>query len=250
MNWRIVDSDLSEPTFTAAADEAIARARSEDSVPNTLHFYQRKYPTVSIGYFQEAEKAVNMEFCINNGIRLLRRVTGGSAVYTDPGHLIYGLIVDETALPGDRNQTYQMVCSAIVLALDSIGVEAVVRPVNDVLVNGRKISGSAQMRRWGIVLQHGTLVINNNPAMMLGALRMDMEKVRGRGLEPETYVTSLAEVMGCVPEIKVVKSALIKGFEAIFNINFKESKLTRFETDLIRELIDNKYGRDYWNLKR
>lgn len=246
----MVDSDLSDPEFTVAADEAIAKARSKGLVLNTLHFYRRKVPTVSMGYFQKADKVLDMDFCRRNGIRILRRASGGSAIYTDPGHLIYGLVVDEAALSADRNEAFRKVCSAITLALGSLGVRAEFKPANDVLVNGRKISGSAQMRRWGTVLQHGTLVLHNDIGMMTGALKMDTEKVHSRHLEPETYVTSLEETLGHAPDVQLVKSALVGGFEKTFGVKFQKSGLTEFENDLIRELIESKYGRDDWNLSR
>lgn len=250
MEWRLVDSDLSEPEYTVAADEAIARARSKGLVPNTLHFYRRKVPTVSMGYFQKADEALDIDFCRRNCIRILRRASGGSAIYTDPGHLIYGLVVDEAEIPADRNEAFRKVCSAITLALGSLGIQAEFKPANDVLVNRRKISGSAQMRRWGTVLQHGTLVLYNDIGMMTGALKMDTEKVHSRNLEPETYVTSLEETLGHAPDIQAVKSALVDGFEKTFGVTFRKTGLTEFENELIRELTESKYGRDEWNLSR
>lgn len=250
MDWRHIDSDLSEPAFTVAADEAIARARSKGLVPNTLHFYRRNRPTVSLGYFQEVEKAVNREFCKENGIQIVRRVTGGSAIYTDPGHLIYGLVLEENTLPADRTKAFGKVCGAIIHALGELGIDAVFKPANDVLVGGRKISGSAQMRRWGIVLQHGTVVLHNDQRMMTGALKMDLGKVHGRGFKPETYVTSLSEILGSQPKTELVKSALARGFENAFNVNFTESEFTDFERNHIKELVETKYGSDVWNLKR
>jgi lipoate-protein ligase A len=250
MNWRLVDSGICESVFTVAADEAIAHARSQGLVPNTLHFYRRKGPTVSLGYFQKVGNATNYDFCKQNEICIVRRLTGGSAIYTDSGHLIYGLIVDEPTLPIDRNRAFERVCSAIVTALGTLGVEASFKPINDVLVGGRKISGSAQMRRWGVVLQHGTLIMQNNSELMAGALKMDMEKVNDRGLSKTTYVTSLDEVLGKTTDVEIVKSALVKGFETVFEVNLKSSQLTDFEVERIKNLIENKYGRDDWNIKR
>jgi lipoate-protein ligase A len=250
MNWRLVDSGLSEPEFTVAADEAIAIARSKMLVPNTLHFYRRKCPTVSLGYFQEVRKAINIDFCKRNDVHIVRRMTGGSAIYTDSGHLIYGLIVDDNTLPLDRNKAFEKVCSAIVASLDFMGIEASFKPVNDVLVKGRKISGSAQMRRWGIVLQHGTLIMQNNQEMMIGALKMDKEKIMKRGMKPATYVTSLDEVLGRETDAESVKSALVNGFEDAFDISLIPSQLTEFEEEKIKELIEIKYGCEKWNFKR
>lgn len=249
MNWRLIDSGLSEPEFTVAADEAIALARSKKLVPNTLHLYRRSHPTVSLGYFQEVDKATNRDFCQKNDVRMVRRITGGSAIYTDCGHLIYGLIVDDSTLPNDRIKAFETVCSALVLALGTLSVKAVYKPVNDIMVNGRKISGSAQMRRWGIVLQHGTLVLSNNNVMMTGALKMDLKKLEDRGQSPSTYVTSLEEILGRKPDVEIVKSALIKGFEDAFRIKLIPSELIESETQTIQELIEKKYGSDKWNLK-
>ena len=249
MTWRLLDSGLSEPAFTVAADEAIALARAKGIVPNTLHFYRRDSPTVSLGYFQKIDKAIDLDFCRANGVRIVRRVTGGSAIYTDENQLIYGLAVDENSLPHEREMAFRKVCSAIVTALATMGIPAVHKPINDVLVSGRKISGSAQMRRRGIVLQHGTLVLKNDTAMMEGALRMDERKLSQRGLKPSTCVTSLFEIMGKVPDIEKVKASLVYGFEKEFDIHLESSDFTSQEAEIIDELIQKKYSRDVWNLK-
>ena len=249
MNWRFVDSDLKEPAYTVAADEAMALARSKGIVPNTLHFYRRKYPTVSLGYFQKVNEALDFNFCEKNDVRIVRRITGGSAIYTDSNHLIYGLAVDEGTLPGTREQTFEHVCSAIVVALESLSIKASFKPINDVLVEGRKISGSAQMRRRGIILQHGTIVLRNEPEMMMGALKMDKNKIKHSGLEPGTYVTSLTEVMDGPFDLAKVKQALVKGFEKVFHINFDHCRFSKFENDKIDELVRTKYGTKEWNFK-
>ena len=250
MKWRIINTDLSDPALTVAADEAIARAVSENKIPNTLHFYRRNVPTISLGYFQEVEKSVDIDFCQKNNIQIVRRVTGGSAIYTDSGHLMYALVVDEAALPKDRNDAFKKVCGSIVQALGKLGVQAEFKPVNDIMVNGRKVSGSAQMRRWGIVLQHGSLVMKSSNEMLYKALKQDIAKIEERGQRPETYVTSLSEILGEELDLKTVRSALIQGFEDTFDIKFQESRLTNYENELIEKLIDEKYGNKEWNMKR
>ncbi len=249
MDWRLVDSDVCDPVYTVAADEAMALARSRGGVPDTLHFYRRDRPTVSLGYFQKAQEAVDLGFCRRNNIQLVRRVTGGSAIYTDKNHLIYGMAVGSEALPRDRQAAFRKVCSAITAALETFGINAVYKPVNDVLVGGRKISGSAQMRRWGIILQHGTVVMDNDPYMMAGALKIDLGKVKGRGLEPLTYVTSMAEVLGKAPDPAKVKAALAKAFEQEFGVRLSKSAFTDSENASIEKLIKTKYGLDSWTLR-
>jgi lipoate-protein ligase A len=240
MPWRLVDTDLASPPFTAAADEAIALARSKDLVPDTLHLYRREGPTVSLGYFQSVKKDVDAEFCERNGITILRRVSGGSAIYTDPGHLIYALIVSEDTLPKDKHKAYERVCSAIVRALELLGLNAGFKPVNDVLVGGSKISGSAQMRRWGVVLQHGTLILENDPGMMFGSLKTIKDK----------DVTSLAEQLGNRPDIAKVKEAIVRGFSEVFGVLFDPGGLTGPEKEQISDIVAEKYGRREWNYRK
>jgi lipoate-protein ligase A len=249
MNWRLVDSDICEPAYSVASDEAMALARSRGDVPDTLHFYRRDRSTVSLGYFQKVREAVDVDFCRKNNIQLVRRVTGGSAIYTDRNHLIYGMAVGSEALPKDRQAAFMKVCSAITAALEKLGIIAIYKPVNDVLVGGRKISGSAQMRRWGIILQHGTIIMDNDPYMMTHALKINLGKVRGRGLEPQTYVTSMAEVLGKAPDPAKVKAALAEAFGHEFGVRFSKSGFTDSENACIEELIKTKYGLDSWNLR-
>jgi len=250
MEWRLVNTDLAAPAYTVAADEAIALAVSRNIAPNTLHFYRRDVPTVSLGYFQEVEKAIDLSFCQENNISIMRRISGGSAVYTDPGHLIYGLAVGGAALPNGRNDAFKRVCGAIILALNDMSIDAEFKPVNDILVNGRKISGSAQMRRWDIVLQHGTIVLDNDSRMLSGALKMDLAKIRNRDQHPETYVTSIAEVTGQRPDISKIEDALVRGFSRVFDVKFQQSGLTDFEKDTIDRLINEKYENHDWNFRR
>lgn len=245
----MVDSELCDPAYSVAADEAMALARSGDEVPNTLHLYRRNRPTVSLGYFQKVSQAVDLDYCRKNSVAIVRRVTGGSAIYTDMNHLIYGLAVSPDSLPGDRVGSFRKVCSAIVAALGLLGIKAHYKPINDVLVGGRKISGSAQMRRWGIVLQHGTLIMENDASSMVGALRMDIGKVKERGLEPLTYTTSLAEALGMPPDPAKVKAALVASFEEEFKTYVVKSDFTRSEKERIKELAETKYGLDSWNLR-
>lgn len=243
MLWRLVDSDMMEPQRSAACDDAMMMARQHRLVPNTLHLYRRSRPTVSLGYFESVEEALDMEAIKRHGVQLVRRVSGGSAVYTDPGQIIYAVIVDSEMLPESPNETFSKVCGGVVKALDILGLRAEFKPVNDVLVNKRKISGSAQMRRSGVVLQHGTLMVDTNFDVMFDVLRMQK---KGRSKD---HLTSLAKELGMPPSMDDVKSALIEGFSSTFNVIVERGVLTHFEERKIEELVESKYGRDEYTLK-
>lgn len=245
MIWRLIDTDLASPPYTSAADEAIMIARHKNLVPNTLHLYRRDRPTISLGYFEKIEENVNLELAKRIGAHIVRRVSGGSAIYTDQDQIIYSVVVDHEVVPENPNDTYKIICGAIIRALGLLGVVAYFKPINDVVVNGKKISGSAQARKWNIVLQHGTLIIDADFDLMFRILKTTKKKIR----TPEE-MTSLTIELGRKPSLDEVKKALIRAFAEEFQVEIVKGVLTHFEEKTIKQLIEEKYGKDEYALLR
>ncbi|HUL39755.1 MAG TPA: biotin/lipoate A/B protein ligase family protein [Methanomassiliicoccales archaeon] len=243
MLWRLIDSDLISPQRSAACDEAMLLARQRRLVPNTLHLYRRERPTVSLGYFEDAEEALDMGAMRRHGVELVRRVSGGSAIYTDPGQVIYAVVLDDEMVPESPNETFPLICGGVIKALGILGLKAEFKPVNDVLVGRRKISGSAQVRRAGVVLQHGTLMVDTDFDAMFDVLRM---RKAGRSKDA---VTSLARELGEAPSMERVKHALVEGFSSAFDVIIEKGVLTRFEERRIEELVRDKYGLEGYTLR-
>lgn len=244
----MVDSGLVSPPVSAALDEAILEAHIAGKVPNSLHFYRRATPTVSVGYFQKVVESVDLAECERRGVALVRRKSGGASIYTDPGQLIYGLVVREDDLPRDRAGSFRKTCTAIAKALETLGVNAVYRPMNDVEVDGMKVSGNAQLRRKGSVLQHGTIVVDTDIQQMDSVLRV-LKAARGIGHRPSERVTTLSSLLGSVPDMELVKSALVFAFGNAFDVNFVASPLAETESALVRKLVRERYSKKEWNLK-
>ncbi|OPX61393.1 MAG: Lipoate-protein ligase A subunit 1 [Methanomassiliicoccales archaeon PtaB.Bin134] len=236
MHFRLVDSDLVSPERSAAIDEAILLARDRGSVPDTLHLYRRDRPMVSLGYFERTSTCLDKEAMERLGVRAVRRASGGSAIYTDPGQLIYSVIMDRRYVPEDPLTTFRMLCQGLVLGLEELGVRAEYKPVNDILVDGRKISGSAQMRRGSVVLQHGTLLVSVDYDRMFAVLRSS-KRVR------ESLV-SLSELIAPVPSMDTVKKAVVRGFSRALGCFIERGTLTSSEVKDVDELVATKYGRD------
>jgi lipoate-protein ligase A len=236
MFWRLIDSDLARADRTAACDEAMMMARHQRIVPNTLHLYRRDRPTVSLGYFEKIDETVDLEAVRRRGVQLVRRVSGGSAIYTDPGQVVFAVVLDRGAVPESPNETFEMVCKGVIKALDILGLKGEFKPVNDILVNKRKISGSAQTRKWDVVLQHGTLMVDTDFDVMFEVLK-SKQKVR-----PKDSVTSLARELGEAPSMERVKHALVEGFSSTFNVEIHKGLLTHFEERKIEELMAEKYS--------
>jgi len=244
MFWRLVDTDLAPPSYTAACDEAIVSARHKNIAPNTLHFYRRDRPTVSLGYFEKLEEAVDQEVAREHGVAIVRRMSGGSAIFTDSGQLIYSVILDKEFMPDDPNDSYELICSAVIRGLKNLGVKATFKPVNDILVNGRKISGSAQKRQGKVMIQHGTIIVDTDFDLMFSVLR-SRKKIKGK-----EEMISLRQATGRDIPMDKVKEAVITGFSNVFSAVIKKGSLTHYEERLIERLIEEKYGREEYTLSR
>jgi lipoate-protein ligase A len=247
-SWRLVDSGLVSPPVSAALDEAILEAHIAGKSPNTLHFYRRDRPTISLGYFQKISESVDLDECGRRKISLVRRKSGGSSIYTDSGQLIYGLVVHEDDLPADRGESFRMICTAIAEALGTFGLDAVYRPMNDVEVGGLKVSGNAQLRRKGSVLQHGTIIVDTDIDQMDCVLRV-LKIAPGVGVRPSKRVTTLASLLGNAPDMDLVKGALLFTFEDTFKVKFAASSLSKIEQALVKKLVRERYSKKEWNLK-
>ena len=156
--WRLLDSGALPAPRSAAVDEAIIEAHSRSLVPDTLHFYTRSQPTVSLGRFQKVAEAIDLEACRARGVAVVRRRSGGGSIYTDSGQILFALISFQRTLGEDAAGSFARVCTALADSLHGMRIDAKYRPVNDVEVNGRKVSGSAQLRRHGSVLHHGSVL--------------------------------------------------------------------------------------------
>ena len=132
--------------------------------------------TIVVGQNQNTEAEINRAFVEQHHINVVRRSTGGGAVYHDLGNLNYSFITDV----GDDGISIRRFTEPVVAALRSLGLNTEASGRNDILVEGRKVSGTAQRRHGGRILHHGTLLFDANPGMVAGALNVDPEKFRSK----------------------------------------------------------------------
>lgn len=252
--WRFLDTGVHDGFYNMALDEAIATARSKNLVPNTIRFYRWQPSAVSIGYFQSMNEEVDIDACDKKGVSYVRRITGGGAVYHDKdGELTYSITVTENhrLISKDFQKTYQILCSGLTEGLDLLGIPAAFKPINDIVVHGKKISGNAQTRKMRVVLQHGTILRRVNPILMFALLRVPSEKIRDKMIKTvEERVTSVERYLGAKVTFEELKKALRHGFEEAFKIRLIEDQLTDFEKTLTSELIVKKYASKGWNFRR
>jgi lipoate-protein ligase A len=251
--WRLIDMRIEDAPTQMAIDEAIAINRLPEDNPNTVRLYRWKPSAVSIGYFQSLEKEVNLETCSELGVDVIRRITGGGAVFHDyNGEVTYSIVAPETdpKMPRDILVSYQVICGAIIQGLKALGVDAEFKPVNDIVAGGKKISGNAQTRRHGVVLQHGTVLVDSDIPTMFRVLRVSDAKISDKMIKAvEERVTNVRRYLGREVPFREARDALVSGFEAVFDVRLRPGRLTRGEERTMEEL-KAKYTSREWVYQR
>jgi len=254
--WRLLKLETHNAYVNMAIDEAILTARIRKLVPNTLRFYRWQPSAVSIGRFQNIENEVQLENCTKQGVDVVRRITGGGTVYHDSqDEITYSVIVNKTDLSTqDVTAVYAKIYAGIAEALKILHVTADFQEGNtktcpNLTVRGKKISGSAQSHKSGVVLQHGTLLANVDLEKMFTVLRVPWAKTCMEVMNvAKDKITSINAELRRKASIEEVNEALVEGFRRALNIELENGKLTSYELELAERLSKEKYATDGWNL--
>ncbi|AMM55026.1 lipoate--protein ligase family protein [Pyrococcus kukulkanii] len=248
---RFIPLIVARPEVQMAIDEAIMRARIEGRVPDTVRLYVFKPSSVTIGRFQSVKHDVNLEKARELGIPVVRRITGGGSVFHDEyGEITYSVIIGEDYHPALKNiqESYRFLAGPLVDALKDLGLNAEFSGLNDIVVNGKKISGSAQTRRKGVILQHGTFMYSTRLEVLASVLKVSKEKLKDKG------VKSIYERVTTV-EREGIKLSREEAYELLKNSFFRAfplepGELTDYELELAEKLIEERYGNEKWNLMK
>ncbi|NLX48218.1 MAG: lipoate--protein ligase family protein [Euryarchaeota archaeon] len=244
--WRVLRYEEGNAAFNMALDEAIADAVAFRVAGPTMRFYGWRPAAVSIGRFQKLEEVVDLEGCQRLGVDIVRRSTGGGAVFHDQ-EVTYSVICPDDMMPADINEAYREIGGWIVNALKFLGIEATFEPINDVLVDGKKISGSAQSRRKGIFVQHGTILYDIDHAKMFSVLKVPQDKLDAHSIgEPVERVTSVREQKKVPWEY--VAAAMTNAF--IMNREWYAGDITTDELTRANIIAKGRYGNRDWTFER
>ena len=237
-----------------AIDEAIMISMKEGNSRPTLRLYRWNPSAVSIGTFQSMLDEVDVEFCKKNGIDSIRRMTGGGAVFHDyEGEVTYSIIIPKghRLVPNDILESYELLCSGIVKALEHLGIEGEFKPINDVNVGGKKVSGNAMTRRHGCVLQHGTTLLDLDVTLMFTILKVPLEKISDKMIsDVKERVTSIRDLLDRDVQISELQDALKHGFSKALGIKLVTGSLSEEEQNSVTELAKEKYSTNDWNFSR
>lgn len=269
-DWRlIIDEAPRTGAMNMAVDEAILTAHRDGLVPPTLRLYRWGPACVSFGYSQKFEQEVDPEACAELGVDWVRRTTGGRAVLHDE-ELTYSVVIRTELLPGGVLETYRIISGGLVAAFRELGLHAVLADRHqqprfegtsaacfdspsayELVVNGKKAVGSAQARKDGVILQHGSIPLTWDVEKLSRVFHTPSERFRER-LKAVLLrkATGLSRELGREFSYVELCEAFRHGFEQGLSLHLEEGRLTPGEVELAEELSREKYGTEAWNRRK
>jgi lipoate-protein ligase A len=244
--FRVIETGLRGGRANIAFDQALIDARKAGEVPDTIRFIRFK-PCALIGIHQILGDEVRVDYCKQHDIEIVRRITGGGALYFDEGQIGWELVCDRSAFgPLSLSEVTRRICEAAALGLNKLGVPAHYRPRNDLEVDGRKISGTGGLFDGNLLLYQGTLLVDFDPAKMVACLNVPTAKLAKRNLgSAEQRIITMRDVLGdSVPEFSVIYQALLDGFAEGLGIAPQWGESTPHEEALAERIFSEEIGTD------
>jgi len=250
MNFRFIELNPVDLPRLHATELAITKSRED-----TVLLWRPDRKCITLGYFQIPEQELDLEYCKENDMPITRRIGGGGVGVLNLMVPAYSIIANEDSgiIPKSIEKSYEVICNGIVLALKELGIKAEFSPINDVLINGKKFSGSSQFRVDTMVVQHGFITLWLDIPEMVKVLKIVPEKLMDKGVktleERVTFINREAESQGLGPfEFEDIRDAAIKGFEEALGIDIIKGELTDEEKKTVDEEI-KRFQSDEWNFK-
>jgi lipoate-protein ligase A len=251
--WRKLPLEVRNGFWNMALDEAILIKAIKKDVPNTLRFYKWKPSTASIGRNQSLRNEIDIEFARERGFNVVRRITGGGAVFHDETReLTYSIVcpIKKLEALGAKKviEQFEIITQGIILGLTNYGL----KPEKDIihcpaiLLNGKKFSGNAQVRRKGFILQHGTILLDFDPELMYSVLKAPENVGKSRMVRSvRSKCIGIKNHIGNYDEAKLINS-LERGFQMSLGIELEGGSFTDEEKNLAETLVKDKYSNINW----
>ncbi|MFB6465244.1 lipoate--protein ligase [Cytobacillus sp. Hz8] len=237
----IDNQNITDPRINLAIEEYALK--NLDINETYLLFYINE-PSIIIGKNQNTIEEINTEYVEKNGIHVVRRLSGGGAVYHDLGNLNFSFITKDD---GDSFHNFRKFTEPVVAALKQLGVNAELSGRNDLVVDGRKISGNAQFSTRGRMFSHGTLMLDSEIDHVVSALKVKKDKIESKGIKSiRSRVANISEFLPEKISIEEFRSVLLN---SIFHDSdeIPQYHLTNEDWKKIHELSKSRYQQWEWN---
>lgn len=273
--WNFINSKKCSPAFNMALDEALLEWHSAGKIRPTIRFYGWEPATLSIGYFQKVEKEINIEAVKEYGLGFVRRPTGGRGVLHED-ELTYSVIVseDHPKMPKGVTESYRVISQGVLEGFRNLGLDAYfavpkTKEEEDVLksprsavcfdapswyelvVEGRKVAGSAQTRQKNVILQHGSIILDIDENKLFDLFKFSNERVRERMQKGfSKKAVAINELSNKKVSIMDAEIAFKDGFEKGLDIDLVPYELSNEELAYVEQLSEKRYRNDEWNFRR
>ncbi|MFX0563511.1 lipoate--protein ligase [Bacillus pumilus] len=233
-----------DPMINLAIEEYCLKYLDPDET--YLLFYINQ-PSIIIGKNQNTIEEINTKYVEDNGIKVVRRLSGGGAVYHDKGNLNFSFITKDD---GDSFHNFKKFTEPVIKALEKLGVKAELSGRNDIMADGRKISGNAQFATRGRIFSHGTLLFDSEIEHVVSALNVKKEKIESKGIKSiRSRVANISELMEQKMTTEEFRKILLS---YIFDTNgdVPQYQLTEKDWEKIHEISRDRYQKWEWNYGR
>ena len=272
--WNFINTGSRDPFYNMALDEALLNFVSRGEIDPVIRFYTWDPATLSIGYFKRLTKEIDIDKVNEKGYGLVRRQTGGRGVLHDK-ELTYSVIVPEShpEMPSTITEAYRVISEGLLQGFKSLGFDAhfaiprtkeekdkLKQPRSavcfdspswyELVVEGRKIAGSAQVRQKGVILQHGSLLQDIDIEDLFDMFKFKNDRLKAK--MKEAFVekaVAINDISDRHITIDEMEEAFEQGFKQGLNIDFKPLTLTDAQQQEVNELIE-KYKSDEWNYRK
>ncbi len=272
MKIRYLSHPFFKGKFNMAVDEAIHNACQRGEVGPTLRFYRWNPACLSLGRFQDVAREIDLQRLKAFNFDIVRRATGGKSVLHDD-ELTYSLVISEKLMSGSILETYKKISQALVCGLQNLGLPAKLTALErgvtsrdsrfkqpacfsapswyEITAHGKKIIGSAQVRRGGVILQHGSIPLYIDFSKTVSCLktRTDMHAKRIKSLLSKK-AAGLRQIYDADISYDRLEKAMVTAFETTFGWVLRKGCLTPTEIQESVELCQNKYGSNLWTMTR
>lgn len=246
-SFRIIDEGEYGEPMHHALDEVLTRRLADGEMQPTLRFWYRNEKAVPLGRFQAFENEVQTDYTMDNDVTIVRRITGGGAMYVEPGNVVtYSMYLPPGMVPDDIEQSYAELDAWVVEALQQAGLDVEHQPLNDIMHADGKIGGAAQLRKSGAVLHHATLSYDLDIEEMLRVLRIGEEKLSDKAVQSaEKRVAVMRD------HVDHDRQAIIGQMKDYFRDTYggEDGSLEEKELAEARELAEEKFSSPAWNRK-
>lgn len=245
--FRVIDTGVRDGRMQIAFDEALSDLHKAGRVPDTVRFL-RFQPSALVGRHQAVSHELKVAHCRQAGVGIVRRITGGGAIYLDEGQVGWEVVLSRKRLPLPALADYtRAICEAVAHGLsEGFGIDARFRPRNDIEVGGQKLCGTGGFFDGDTLFYQGTVLVDVDPARMMACLNVPEAKLKKRDLDKaENRVTTLKALLGGeAPDVHAVHQAVLTGLSTKLGIEPQQAMPSDEEEMLARKIHDETIGTD------